>query len=704
MPTSATRTHYRACNLCEAICGLVIEVADQEVISIRGDQEDPLSQGHICPKAVALKDLYLDKDRLRQPVRRTATGWETISWEEAYTEVVTQLQSIQQKHGQAAVGIYLGNPNIHNYGAYLYLPDFIRSIKTPNTFSATSADQLPHHLVAYLMFGHYFFLPVSDIDRTDFMLILGANPLVSNGSLMTAPGFGKKMRAIRERGKVIVLDPRRSETAAKADEHHFIRPGTDAFLLLAMVQTLFAKKWVKLGHLQAHSKNLEEVGRAVQAFTPESVAAITGIPAKDILRITEDFVAAERAVCYGRMGVSTQEFGSLCIWLINLINILTGNFDRPGGAMFTSPAMDTISPTRKGKINRWKSRVSGYPERFGELPVAAMLEEMTTPGEGQIKAFVTSAGNPVLSTPEGKKLEEALAELEFMVSIDIYINETTRHANIILPPTSGLETSHYDLAFQTLAVRNTAKFSEPCFEKTAEQRHDYEILQELTTRLRQCDYQPRAKNPEQIVDYALQHGPYREQGLSIQQLKDHPSGIDLGPLHSVLPERLFTEDQKIDLAPAALLDDLVRLSKQWAAPKDDNYPLLLIGRRQLRSNNSWMHNSQRLVKGDERCTLLIHPQDAARYNIEQDQLVTVSSQAGNLIIKAELEETMMPGVVSIPHGWGHDREGVRMAVAQAHPGVSINDITLANFVDELSGNMAFSGVPVAVQPSAFADV
>lgn len=693
------RTHYRACNLCEAICGLVIEVENERVTSIRGDKDDPLSQGHICPKAVALQDLYEDPDRLKQPVRRTADGWEQISWEAAYTEVVTRLEQVQKDHGRAAIGIYLGNPNIHNYGSALYLPDFIRSIKTPNTFSATSADQLPHHLVAYWMFGHYFFLPVADVDHTDFMLILGANPLVSNGSLMTAPGFVKKMRAIQERGKVIVIDPRYSETAAKADEHHFIRPGTDALLLLAMVQTLFAKGWVNLGHLQAHAKNLDQVAEAVKAFTPNAVAALTGIAAADIERITREFVEAEKAVCYGRMGVSTQEFGALCLWLVNLMNLLTGNFDREGGAMFTSPAMDTVLPNRKGNIDRWRSRVSGYPERFGELPVAAMIEEMTTPGEGQIKAFVTSAGNPVLSTPDGQSLDEALAKMEFMVSVDIYINETTRHANIILPPTSGLETSNYDVSFQTLAVRNTAKFSEACFEKTSEQRHDYEIFQELARRLRHGDYAPLAEKPEQMVDFALQMGAYGKTGLSLQKLKDQPSGVDLGPLQPVLPARLFTEDQKIDLAPEALVEDLERIAKRLAAGAggEEDFPLLLIGRRQLRSNNSWMHNSKRLVKGDERCTLLLHPEDAQRYGVEDGQVVAVASAVGTIHIKAEVKEDMMPGVVSIPHGWGHARAGVKMEVAQAHPGVSINDLTLPGFVDQLSGNAAFSGVPVSVK-------
>ncbi len=695
----STRTHHRACNLCEAICGLVIEVENDKVISIRGDKDDPLSRGHICPKAVALQDLYEDPDRLKKPVRRTDDGWEEISWEEAYTAVVTGLQKVEKDYGRSAIGIYLGNPNIHNYGSALYLPDFIRSIKTPNTFSATSADQLPHHLVAYWMFGHYFFLPVADVDRTSFMLILGANPLVSNGSLMTAPGFGKKMRAIQERGKVIVIDPRYSETATKADEHHFIRPGTDALLLLAMVQTLFAKEWVTLGHLEAHSKNLAELAAAVKRFTPTAVEELTGISAENIERITGEFVQAESAVCYGRMGVSTQEFGALCIWLVNLLNLLTGNFDKAGGAMFTSPAMDTVLPNRKGNIDRWRSRVSGYPERFGELPVAAMIEEMTTPGAGQIKAFVTSAGNPVLSTPNGQSLDKALAALDFMVSVDIYINETTKHANIILPPTSGLETSNYDVSFQTLAVRNTAKFSEACFEKTSEQRHDYEIFQELARRLRHGDYQPLAEKPEQMVDFALQTGAYGKTGLSLQQLKDQPSGVDLGPLQPVLPERLFTEDQKIDLAPKALLEDLERIAKKLTTSTsvNDKFPLLLIGRRQLRSNNSWMHNSERLVKGGERCTLLIHPEDAGKYGIKEGQLVMVKSMAGAIDIKAEIKKEMMPGVVSIPHGWGHARSGVKMKMAQAHPGVSINDLTLPGFVDELSGNAAFSGVPVSVQ-------
>ncbi|PSR13861.1 MAG: dehydrogenase [Bacteroidetes bacterium] len=692
------RTHYRACNLCEAICGLEIQVSGDEILSIRGDQEDPLSQGHICPKGVALQDIYQDPDRLRQPVRRTATGWETISWTEAFDEVATRLQHLQATAGRSAVGVYLGNPNTHNFGTTLFLPDFLRSLKTPNLFSATSADQLPHHFVAYLMFGHYFLLPVPDLDRTDYLLVLGANPLVSNGSLMTAPAFPKRMRAIQARGRVVVVDPRRTETADKADEHLFIRPGTDALFLLAIVHTLFAEGLVQLGALADHVKNLEPVAAAVQAYTPERVAASTGVAAAKIKAISREFAAAERAVCYGRMGVSTQEFGGLCNWLVNLVNILTGNFDRPGGAMFTTPAVDTVLPNRAGKLGRWSSRVSQHPERFGELPVAALTEEILTPGDGQIRALVTSAGNPVLSTANGAALDEALGQLDFMVAIDIYLNETTRHAHIILPPTTGLETTHYDVVFHTLAVRNTAKFSEPCFEKTADQRHDYEIFQELTRRLTGGTYDPPFATPTQMVDAGLRFGAYGKTGLSVQQLQDHPHGIDLGPLQPVLPGRLFTEDKKIDLAPASLLADLVRLDGQLVELDNvaPDFPLRLIGRRQLRSNNSWMHNSQRLVKGGDRCTLLVHPDDAAAAGMVAGQVVTVQSAVGSLQIAVEISDEVMPGVVSIPHGWGHTRRGTQQAVAEAHPGVSMNDITDPHLLDALTGNAVFNGVPVRV--------
>ena len=695
--TENTTTHYRACNLCEAICGLEIEVKYREIISIKGDKNDPFSKGYLCPKAIALQDVYTDKNRLKQPIRRTQNGWETISWETAYDEVASNLKRIQKEYGNSAVGTYLGNPNAHNFGAILYLPDFLRSLKTPNLYSATSADQLPHHYVSHQMFGHYFAIPVCDVDRTDYMLIMGANPLVSNGSLMTAPGFRNRMKGIQERGKVVVIDPRKSETADKADEHHFIKPGTDALLLLSIIHVFFKEELVDLGHLKGHVKNLDAIADFAKGFAPEETATFTKISAADTRRMAREFAGAKRAVCYGRMGLSVQEFGGLCIWLVNLVNILSNNFDKEGGAMFPSPAMDTVLERNKGKIGRWKSRVSQREERFGELPVSVLLEEITTEGPGQIKAMVTGAGNPVLSTSNGASLDKAFADLEYMVSIDIYLNETTRHANIILPPTTGLETSNYDVVFHLLAVQNTAKYSLPTIEKTEEQRHDYEILQELTKRMRE-DYKPRFKTPEEMVDMGLRYGPYAKSGISIEQLKEQPQGVDLGALRSVVPERLFTEDKLIELAPAALLNDLERLRKVFAAQEGDKTKkqFQLIGRRDLRTNNSWMHNSYRLVKGGNRCTLLINPVDAKELNISNNQEVEVQSRTGKLRIQTEISEEMMSGVVSIPHGWGHDKEGIDLDVAAAHPGVSINDVTDDKFIDELTGNAAFSGVWVTV--------
>ncbi len=697
------QTHYRTCNLCEAMCGLEIQYEEKEVKRIQGDKKDPFSKGHICPKAVALKDIYEDPDRLKYPLRKKADGsWEQIGWEEAYDEVATRIQAIQEKYGKNAVGIYLGNPNVHNMGAMLFNRDFIKSLKTKNRFSATSVDQLPHHFAALLQFGHYMMIPIPDIDRTDFLLIFGANPLVSNGSLMTAAGVDRRLKAIQERGgKIVVIDPRRSETAKKADQHIFVKPGTDALVLLAMLHTIFEKGWEDLGSVAEFTDGLAAVQEAVQDFSPQKVATITGVSATEIVHLTQAFCQAQSAVCYGRIGVSTQVFGGLSQWLINVINIVTGNLDKIGGAMFTLPAFDLVAQTgsmgKVGAFARWKSRVRGLPEFGGELPVSVLAEEILTPGEGQIKAMVTVAGNPVLSTPNGQQLEQAFEQLEFMVSLDIYVNETSSHADLILPSTTGLETPHYDVIFHALAVQNTAKYSPALFEKEADQQHDWEILQALTTRL--SGKPSNGFTPDMMLDFMLQGGPYRKEGMSLKKLKEEVHGVDLGPLKPALPKRLFTKNKHIQLAPEILLNDLKRLEDFWKNnnPLNKEFPFQLIGRRQLRSNNSWMHNSKRLVKGRDRCTLLIHPNDAASLNLENGQEVKVSSRVGNIQLKAEVSDEMMEGVVSIPHGWGHHRKNIKMQVAAAHAGASVNDLTDDQFIDELTGNAALCGVPVSIK-------
>jgi len=703
-------THYRACNLCEAICGLEIRVEDGSIVSIRGDAQDPFSRGHICAKAVALKDVHEDPDRLRMPVRKVGSDFVEIGWEEAFDEAADRLKAIRKRHGDRSLAVYLGNPSVHNWGTLLYGPLFIKALHPANRFSATSVDQLPHHLAAYLMFGHQLLLPVPDVDRTDLLLVIGANPLVSNGSLMTVPDVRKRLRDLRQRGgRLVVVDPRRTETAAVADEHLFIRPGADALLMAALAWTLFDEDLVSPGHLRQFTDGFDTVRSQLRPFSPEAVCAAVGIDAERIRSLARDFAAAPSAVAYGRMGVSVQEFGGLCQWLVNVLNILTGNLDRQGGAMFARPAVDLVKLRGPGSYDRFRSRVRRLPEFGGELPAATMAEDMLAGGEDRIRAMVTVAGNPVLSTPNGRQLDEALAGLDYMVSVDLFVNETTRHAHLILPPTSALEHDHYDLVFNALAVRNVARYSKPLFEPGLDTRHDWEIFLELARRLQggpvltrvkaaAARWQMMALGPTGLLDKGLQRGPYGAR-LRLGDLQAAEHGLDLGPLEPCLPGRLHTARHRIDLAPSVIVADLGRLRRQLqhdAGHGSDG--LVLIGRRQPRSNNSWMHNCERLVKGRNRCTLLIHPLDASRLGLADGAEARVSSRVGEVIAPVEISDDIMPGVVSLPHGWGHDRKGVRLRVARRHPGASINDLTDHERVDSLSGNAALSGVPVTVLP------
>lgn len=701
-------THYRACNLCEAICGLEIKHQNGQVLSIAGDAQDPFSQGHICPKALGMKDIYEDSDRLRQPLKRTATGWETVSWDAALDEIAARLLQLRAAHGPHATAYYAGNPTVHNSGTQLSTPGFLRALGSRHLFSASSVDQLPHHFAAWQLYGHPLLLPVPDLDRTDHWLILGGNPLVSNGSLMTAPDVANRLKAIQARGgKVVVVDPRRTETAARADEHHFIRPGTDVFLLLAMTQVLYAENLLRPGRLAACTDGIPALGAAVAGFTPERAGAITGLAPAAIRTLARELAAAGRAVVYGRVGVSVQEFGGLCLWLVNALNLLTGHLDEPGGYMFATPALDLLGkPQPYARYDRYRSRVRQVPEFMGELPVACLAEEILSPGAGQLRGLITSCGNPVLSTPNGPQLETALAGLEFMVSIDIYLNETTRHAHFILPPATGLETAHYDVSFHALAVRNTSRYSEPLFEKSPTARYDWEIFEGLRQRLEAgAAYDPATapplENPAAKLDLGLRYGAYGapdQGGLSLATLRAHPHGIDLGPLQSRLPETLRTADQRINLAAPLFLADLDRARRVLTAPSAvASDQLLLISRRELRSNNSWMHNLPRLIKGRNRCTLQVHPEDAATRQLTDGQLVRVRSRVGSIELPVEITAALMPGVASMPHGYGHHRPGTRLAVAQAHAGASINDLTDDTRLDELTGNAALSAVPVWVE-------
>jgi anaerobic selenocysteine-containing dehydrogenase len=736
-------THYRTCPFCEATCGLEIETEGQEVVAVRGDADDVFSRGFICPKAYGIKQLHEDPDRLTTPLVRREGELVEASWDEAFEEIDRRLSPILDEHGRNSVGVYLGNPNAHNLSAILYAPALLRLLGSQNLYSAATVDQMPKQVAAGHMFGTMLSIPIPDVDRCEHLLLLGANPLVSNGSLLTAPNMRGRLRSIRERGgKVVVVDPRRTRTAEEADEHHFIRPGSDALLLAGMACTLVEEGLDRPGELAAHVQGLDELRVLVREFTPEAVAGACGIEASEIRRMARELAAAERGAVYARIGTCTQEFGTLASWLVDVLNVLTGNLDREGGAMFTRAAAGQRNSagaggTGKGvRFGRWASRVRGLPEAYGELPVAALAEEIETPGEGQIRALVTIAGNPLVSTPNSERLTRAVEGLDFMLAIDIYVNETTRHADVILPGTEPLEKSHYDIALYQLAARNVANYSPPVLEPSVPDEWrtflrlagivtgqgpnvdvdalDSMVVQTLIQRELAAPgsrvagrdaaglleaLEPRS-GPERIIDLMLRVGPYGDgfgadpQGLTLDMLEAHPHGIDLGPLEPRLPEVLRTPSGKVELVPEPVVADVERL--RGALARDTNGGMVLIGRRQLRSNNSWMHNLPALVKGKDRCTLHIHPDDAQRLGLAEGGRALVRSTTGQVEAPVELTDGIMRGVVSIPHGWGHDEDGVRMGVASAHAGVNSNVLADESLIDPLSGNAILNGIPVEV--------
>ncbi len=745
---AATKISYTTCPLCEATCGLEIETRGQEILSLRGDARNVFSHGYICPKAYSLKELHEDPDRLRAPMVRRGERWLHVNWDDAFAEIERGLLPVLQTYGRDALAVYIGNPNAHNLAGLLYMPILLHAARTRNIFSASTLDQMPKQITAGLMFGTALSVPVPDLERTDYLLLLGANPLVSNGSLMTAPDMRGRLRRLRQRGgKIVVIDPYRTRTAQKADAHYFIRPGHDAHLLFALVHTLFAEGLVAPGRLTGHLAGLEEIRRLAEPFTPERVAGMCGIAASTMRELARELAAAQRAVVYGRIGTCTQAFGTLTSWLVDVLNVLTGNLDREGGAMFpraAAGARNTSGQPGRGRgvrLGRWKSRVRGLPECFGELPASCLAEEIETPGEGQVKALLTVAGNPALSAPNSRRLQQAFGTLEYMVSVDIYLNETTRHANVILPPPSALARSHYDLALYQLAIHNVAHYSPPVLEREANELDEWEILLRLAgilmgqggaadprtlddvsaasliarevatsgSRVEGRDPQellaalaPR-RGPERLLDFLLRSGPYGDgfqerHGLDLATLEAHPHGVDLGPLQPRIPEVLRTPSGKIELAPPHLVEDVARL--RASLEEDAQHAqgtLLLIGRRDLRSNNSWMHNLHVLTKGKERCTLHLHPDDASRLGLANGEMAAISSRAGSTESVVEITEAIMPGVVSIPHGWGHDLPGTQLALARAHAGVNMNILADETQVDPLSGNAVLNGIPVTVR-------
>ncbi|WP_098027091.1 molybdopterin-dependent oxidoreductase [Streptomyces sp. st115] len=722
-----SRTAPRICPLCEATCGLTLTIEGTTVTGARGDRDDIFSKGFICPKGASFGGLDADPDRLRVPLVRGDDGeLREATWGEAFDRIAARIPDLVTAHGPQAVGVVLGNPNVHTMAGSLYPPLLLAALRTRNVFTASTLDQMPKHVSSGLLFGDAHAIPVPDLDRTGHLLLIGANPLESNGSLCTAPDFPGRLKALRRRGGTLtVIDPRRTRTARLADRHVAIRPGADALLLAALAHTLIAEKLTDPGPLAEHLEGLDELAAALAYFTPDAVAAACDVDADTITAIARELAAAPTAAVYGRIGSCTVEHGTLASWLVDVLNILTGNLDRPGGALF--PLSATARPPRPaapGKgfaLGRWASRVSGHPEAKGELPIAALAEEIDTPGEDRIRALVVIAANPVLSAPDGDRLDAALADgLDFMVSVDPYLNETSRHADVVLPPPPPSQSAHFDFAFNSFAVHNQVRYTRAAVPLEDGRMDESEIHARLilavsglhgappsavddlavdTALTRAGAPKERAaeltgeNGPERRLDLMLRLGPY---GLTLERLLAHPHGIDLGPLKPRVPEVLRTRSGRIELLPEPIAADLPRLRR---ALGDRPAPLVLVGRRHLRSNNSWMHNVGSLTGGSNVCTLQIHPDDAARLGLVDGATARIESSGGGIEVPTEITDTVRSGVVSLPHGWGHSRPGTRMSVAAADPGANVNQLLDGTLLDPLSGTAVLNAIPVSITPA-----
>ncbi|MGW5584210.1 molybdopterin oxidoreductase family protein [Streptomyces sp. NPDC003857] len=740
-----SRTALRICPLCEATCGLTLTVEDDRVTGARGDRDDVFSRGFICPKGASFGAADSDPDRLRTPLVRRGGELREATWDEAFDAVAAGLRPVVERYGPHAVGVVLGNPNVHTVAGALYPTVLLAGLRTRSLFTASTLDQMPKHVSSGLLYGDANAVPVPDLDRTDHLLLIGANPLESNGSLCTAPDFPGKLKGLRARGGTLtVIDPRRTRTARLADRHVAVRPGTDALLLAAMTHVLFEEDLVDLGHLAPYVQGVDDVAAAVRDFTPEAAARACDVGADTIRTLARELAAAPTAAVYGRIGSCTVPHGTLASWLVDVLNVLTGNLDRPGGALFPLSATDRAprpaGPGRGFALGRWNSRVSRHPEAKGELPISALAEEIDTATDdgSPIRAVIAVAANPVLSAPDGDRLDKALGSLDFMVVVDPYLNETSRHAHVLLPPPPPSRAPHFDFAFNTLAVRNQVRYTRAAVPLEPGRMAETEILARLVlaaTGMHGADPEavdamvvdqtlgkavteayspvhgrdPRElaglltgdNGPERRLDMMLRLGPYgdgfgaRTDGLSLERLLAHPHGIDLGPLRSRLPQPLKTVSGKVELLPRPIADDLPRLKRALGERADGP---VLVGRRHLRSNNSWLHNVPALTGGSNRCTLHIHPSDAERLGLVDGARVRVKGAGGAVTVPVEFTEGIRPGVVSLPHGWGHDRPGTRMSHASLDPGVNVNQLLDGSLLDPLSGNAVLNGVPVELAP------
>ncbi|MEQ3549914.1 molybdopterin-dependent oxidoreductase [Pseudonocardia nematodicida] len=738
LPVARTGSHHRICPLCEATCGLLVEFDGRVARSVRPNPDDVFSRGHACAKGLGLARVDGDPDRLTVPLVRRDGRLEEASWDEAFAEIGRRLPPLVAADPQS-VAVYTGNPAAHHLDHTLYLPALLGAIGSRNLFSPASMDTWPKNLVTVLLYGTGLGMSLPDIDRTDHLLLLGSNPVVSNGSTVCAPGFARRLDDLRARGGTLtVVDPARTRTAEIADRHLAIRPGTDAHLLMALLSVIDAEGLVDPGPAGPLVDGLDEVLALARPFTPERVAPVCGVGAAAIRDLASTFAAARAAVAHSRIGTCTQEYGSLANWLVEVLNIATGRLDVPGGAMFATPPAGGPTTWPGGparpQFDRWRSRVRGIPETLGELSVACLAEEILTPGPGQVRALITIAGNPARSVPGSASVERALREVGFLLCLDGYLNETTRHADVVLPAPGMFAHGHMDLTLNHFQLRNVARYSPPVLTPAPGELPEWHQVLRIAAIVRGVPELPVAamddevadqaarraarlcglgqdevlaavsprRGPERLVDLRVRSGPFGDRfgaepgGLTLATLEAAPDGVDLGPLEPRLPDVLRTPDRRIDVAPGLLTGDVPRLWASTRAAPDTG--LRLINRRQHRGMNSWLHNALP-YRDDGAGGLMMHPDDADRLGLVPGELVRVEAGPGEVVVELRVSSDIRPGVVSLPHGWGHTGDGLRMSRATAAPGANVNLLVDDRSLEPLTGTPVFNGVPVTVRPA-----
>lgn len=722
--------HHRTCPLCEGMCGVTVKVEGGQVATVRPNRQDVWSQGHVCPKGTTLGALHDDPDRLRTAMVRDGSEWKSASWDTALERLEELAEGVRNRHGPHAFAAYGGNMAGKDATLSRYTGLMLATSGIQQVYSSGTVDQHPKNLSAMLMFGNEWKIPIPDLDNTDLFVIFGGNPAASKGSIFSHRDVMGAMRDLRARGgRVIVIDPVRTKTAQAADQWIGLKPGTDAALMLGVAHVLFARGAVRLRHLDGLIEGLDALRDVAGEFSPQVVAPFCGIEASIIEDLADELIRTDRSAIYGRIGTCTQSFGTLASWMIDVLAILTGNLDRRGGSMWSRPAaslVDMLATLPDGMpVVMGKSRVRGVPAVLGQFPASCMAEEIATPGPGQIKGLVTFAANPALSAPDSGKLAQALPLLECMVSLDNYINETTRHAHVILPSPSFLESAHFDMWSWIFCLTSGGHYSPPVFPPVDRPDHwrivarvgaiiggqpgaDIDAMDDgyfralATGRGIDPDLAITAlpeRGPARILDLAIRAGPFGDRfgavagGLSLDSFRNQPDGVIIGPATPQAQEGFATSSGKIEIAPALILSDIPRLKLALGA---NDPALVLVSRRHLRSMNSWMHNVDTLVKGKDRCTVQMHSADAATRGLEGGDLVTLTSAAGSIVVPMEIDDDIRPGVVSMPHGWGHSDAQTHLSVAKVHPGANTNVLSPGTLVDVISGNAVLNGIPVEI--------